>query len=211
MVGGSLGGLTAALVLADVGCDVAVYERSSAALEARGAGIAVLDETVRWFAERSAVDPDELCSSTRFIRFLDADGAVVHEREHRYRFSAWNTIYRALLAEFPQERYLLGQEVVGFAPDGDGVALALRSGAPARADLVVCADGIGSTARADLLPEVTPALRGVRRVARHPARGRADAAPRTPRCTTRSPTRCCPTATSSSTRSPGRTGLGGSG
>ena len=86
VVGGSLGGLTAALVLADVGCDVAVYERSSAALEARGAGIAVLDETVRWFAERSAVDPDELCSSTRFIRFLDADGAVVHEREHRYHF-----------------------------------------------------------------------------------------------------------------------------
>lgn len=160
VVGGSLGGLTAALVLADVGCDVAVYERSSAALEARGAGIAVLDETVRWFAERSAVDPDELCSSTRYIRFLDADGAVVHEREHRYRFSAWNTIYRALLTEFPQERYLLGQEVVGFAPDGDGVALALRSGAPARADLVVCADGIGSTARADLLPDVTPAYAG---------------------------------------------------
>jgi len=126
VVGGSLGGLTAALVLADVGCDVAVYERSSAALEARGAGIAVLDETVRWFVERSAVDPDELCSSTRYIRFLDADGAVVHEREHRYRFSAWNTIYRALLAEFPQERYLLGQEVVGFAPDGDGVALAVH-------------------------------------------------------------------------------------
>jgi 2,6-dihydroxypyridine 3-monooxygenase len=160
VVGGSLGGLTAALVLADVGCDVAVYERSSAALEARGAGIAVLDETVRWFAERSTVDPDELCSSTRFIRFLDADGAVVHEREHRYRFSAWNTIYRALLAEFPGERYLLGQEVVGLAADGDGVAVALRSGAAARADLVVCADGIGSPRRADLFPEVTPAYAG---------------------------------------------------
>ena len=160
VVGGSLGGLTAALVLADVGCDVAVYERSSAALEARGAGIAVLDETVRWFSERSAVDPDELCSSTRFIRFLDADGAVVHEREHRYRFSAWNTIYRALLAELPAERYQLGHEVSGFCQEGRAVELTLRGGERVAADLLVAADGIGSGTRAALLPEVSPTYSG---------------------------------------------------
>jgi glycine/D-amino acid oxidase-like deaminating enzyme len=39
VVGGSLGGLTVALVLADIGCDVVVLERSAAELEARGAGI----------------------------------------------------------------------------------------------------------------------------------------------------------------------------
>ena len=47
IVGGSIGGLTAALVLRDIGCDVTVYERASATLEARGAGIAVLPETLR--------------------------------------------------------------------------------------------------------------------------------------------------------------------
>lgn len=160
VVGGSLGGLTAALVLADLGCDVVVHERSSAALEARGAGIAVLDETVRWFTEHTTTGPDELCSATRFIRFVDADGAVVHEREHRYRFSAWNTVYRALLAAFPGERYLLGHEVVALRPDGEGVEIALRSGRRDRADLVVCADGIGSTARATLLPDVAPSYAG---------------------------------------------------
>ena len=35
VMGGSLGGLTAALVLRDAGCDVRVFERSSAALQAR--------------------------------------------------------------------------------------------------------------------------------------------------------------------------------
>ncbi len=161
VVGGSLGGLTAALVLADVGCDVVVHERSSAALEARGAGIAVLDETVRWFAERTTTSPDELCSATRFIRFLDADGSVAHEREHRYRFSAWNTIYRALLAELPAERYLLGHEVVALEQDDDdGVEVALRSGERDRVDLAVCADGIGSTTRATLMPDVAPAYAG---------------------------------------------------
>jgi 2,6-dihydroxypyridine 3-monooxygenase len=74
VVGGSLGGITAALVLADVGCDVTVYERSPSRLEARGAGIAVLDETVRWFAERTDTDPEEVCSATRWIRFLGGGG-----------------------------------------------------------------------------------------------------------------------------------------
>ena len=79
-----------------------VYERSSAALQARGAGIAVLDETVRWLAERTPTNPDELCSSTSWIRFLGADGSPVHQRAHRYRYSSWNTIYRALLASSPR-------------------------------------------------------------------------------------------------------------
>ncbi len=47
VVGGSVGGLTAALVLRDAGCDVTVFERSSAALQARGAGIAALEATLR--------------------------------------------------------------------------------------------------------------------------------------------------------------------
>lgn len=157
VVGGSLGGLTAALVLADVGCDVTVYERSASTLEARGAGIAVLDETVRWFAERTRTDPDELCSTTRWIRFLDRAGGCVHERAHTYRFSSWNTIYRALLADLPARRYRLGCEVVDIEPDG---RLTLGTGERVEADLVVCADGIGSAARARLLPDVTPTYSG---------------------------------------------------
>lgn len=160
VVGGSLGGLTAALVLADAGCDVTVYERSAAELEARGAGIAVLDETVRWFAERTDTDPEALCSATGHIRFLDADGAVVHDRAHRYLFSSWNTIYRALLAHLPAGRYRLGHELTGFVQDGAGVELAFARGGAERVDLLVCADGIGSAARATLLPQVAPRYSG---------------------------------------------------
>jgi 2,6-dihydroxypyridine 3-monooxygenase len=160
VVGGSLGGLTAALVLADIGCEVTVYERSSSTLQARGAGIAVLDETVRWFAERTPTDPDELCSSTHWIRFVGGDGATVHERAHRYRFSSWNTIYRALLDQLPAGRYLLGRETTSMRQNGDRVELEFRSGERARADVVVCADGIGSAARATLLPDVTPGYSG---------------------------------------------------
>ena len=43
VVGGSLGGLTAALLLRDIGCDVTVYERSRETLQARGAGSTGVD------------------------------------------------------------------------------------------------------------------------------------------------------------------------
>ena len=49
IMGGSIGGLTAALVLRDLGCEVDVYERSTTALEARGAGIGLHPMTIRYF------------------------------------------------------------------------------------------------------------------------------------------------------------------
>ena len=100
VVGGSLGGLTAALVLRDAGCDVRVFERSASALQARGAGIAALDATLRYLTERGGLRPEDVCSSTGWIRFLRGDGSTEHEQRHRYRFSSWNTIYRSLLPLF---------------------------------------------------------------------------------------------------------------
>ena len=94
IAGGSVGGLTAALVLRDAGCDVRVFERSSTALQARGAGIAALDTTLDYLLKRGGFQVTDVCSSTGWIRFLNRDGSVQHEQRHRYRFSSWNTIYR---------------------------------------------------------------------------------------------------------------------
>jgi 2,6-dihydroxypyridine 3-monooxygenase len=160
VVGGSLGGLTAALVLRDAGCDVTVFERSSSALEARGAGIAVLPETLRYPVERLGVPPGRICSSTAWIRFLEADGSVRHEQRHGYLFSSWNTIYRTLLGALEPERYRLGRELATFTGDDDGVTLRFADGPETRADLLVCADGINSAARQAMLPDVAPRYAG---------------------------------------------------
>ncbi|MDQ3947313.1 MAG: FAD binding domain-containing protein [Actinomycetota bacterium] len=162
VVGGSLGGLTAGLVLRDAGCDVHVYERSRSALEGRGAGIAVLDATLRYFVEHGIADPAEVCTSTGWIRYLHADGSVHYEEKHCYRFSSWNTIYRGLLSRFDQARYHLGEEMTGFEanPSGDAVDVFFGDGRVEQADLLVCADGIGSTCRQHLLPDVAPAYAG---------------------------------------------------
>jgi 2,6-dihydroxypyridine 3-monooxygenase len=160
VVGGSLGGLTAALLLRDAGCDVTVYERSSSALRARGAGIAVLEQTLRYPVERQGVPPERISSSTDWIRFLEADGSVRHEQRHRYRFSAWNTVYRTLLGGLPPERYRLGWEMASSTSDDTGVTVRSTDGEQVRADLLVCADGISSSSRRALLPEVVPSYAG---------------------------------------------------
>jgi 2,6-dihydroxypyridine 3-monooxygenase len=160
IAGGSVGGLTAALVLRDAGCDVRVFERSSTALQARGAGIAALDTTLDYLLTRGRFQVTDVCSSTGWIRFLNRDGSVQHEQRHRYRFSSWNTIYRSLLSLLDAGRYQLGTEVTGFAEQRGTVTVTLGTGQRVESDLLVCADGVGSPARARLLPAVRPAYSG---------------------------------------------------
>jgi 2,6-dihydroxypyridine 3-monooxygenase len=101
-----------------------------------------------------------VCSSTGWIRFFNADGSIRHAQRHRYRFSSWNTIYRSLLRLFDADRYLLGREVVAFDQASDGVVVTLADGSRDRAALLVCADGVGSTARARLVPGAAPSYAG---------------------------------------------------
>jgi len=154
VVGGSLGGLTAALLLRELGLDVTVYERSGTELEQRGAGIGFLPASYRYLAERARVDPDEVSISTRYIRYLDRQGRLVHEREQPYRFSNWNTVYRSLLRRFGGERYLLGRECIDLRQSDRKVRISQAGGDQVEVDMLVCADGVGSRARASLLPEV---------------------------------------------------------
>jgi 2,6-dihydroxypyridine 3-monooxygenase len=153
IAGGSLGGLTAALVLRDLGLDVTVYERSPSELRQRGAGIGFLPASYRYLDERTDVALDDISVTTSHIRYLARDGSVVHEQDHRYRFSSWNTVYRELLAAYGPERYLLGREVNDFSEDGQ-VTVRFTDGAVEAVDLLVCADGVGSRSRAQLLPDV---------------------------------------------------------
>jgi 2,6-dihydroxypyridine 3-monooxygenase len=160
VVGGSLGGLTAALVLRDLGCEVDVFERSTAELESRGAGIVALDATLRYLRERTDLDVDQVTTSTGFLRYLGRDGTVVYEEPRCYRYSAWHSIYGALLGRFGRERYHLGRQMAGLRQRGQQVEVRFADGASASYELVVCADGITSGARAALQPRARPAYAG---------------------------------------------------
>ena len=77
VVGGSMGGLTAALLLSDLDFDVDVFERSPEPLEGRGAGIVVQPDTVRWFAEHGGTEAVERVSTgSSHLRYLGEDDTV---------------------------------------------------------------------------------------------------------------------------------------
>ena len=137
-----------------------MFERSTTELESRGAGIVVLDETVRYFRERTDLELEQLTTATGFLRYLDRDGAVVYEEPRRYRYSAWHTIYRALLDCFGRGRYHLGKEMSGFSQQDEHVQVRFADGSAAAYDLLVCADGIASNARTMLQPQARPAYAG---------------------------------------------------
>lgn len=160
VVGGSIGGLTVALLLRDLGCEVEVHERSTSPLEARGAGIAVLPETVRYLTERGALDAADVCTTTSVVRYLGADGSTAFEEDRPHRFSSWNAIYRALLERFGHGRYHLSHPVRDVVGRADGATVVLEDGRTHDVDLVVCADGIRSGSRARLLPDVAPSYAG---------------------------------------------------
>ena len=160
VMGGSVAGLSAALVLRDLGCRVDVFERSGRALESRGAGIGMHPMTIRYFRESDALDAARVEIELPWLRFLDAAGETVHEEVMNYRFSSWSTIYRGLLGCFDPSRYHLGAEVVGLVQDETGVSISFAGGTTHRADLLVCADGISSMARAALLPAARPRYAG---------------------------------------------------
>lgn len=155
IVGGSIGGLSAALWLRDAGFDVTVFERSPVPLQQRGAGIGFLKETSKFLEERAGVDLDEISVKTELVHFLHRDGSVKFEKRQPYRFTSWNTVYRESLKTFGSERYMLGKEMVDFSQTEDEVSVQFSDGTSISFDLVVMADGVHSQARHKLLPEVS--------------------------------------------------------
>lgn len=159
IAGGSIGGLTAGLLLRDLGCEVDIYERSAAPLEDRGVGIVVLPVTERYFTKQSAASK-RVSLELNYWTYVDREGAVIDAAPVRSRFSAWGTIYRALLEAFGLDRYHLGHEVVGFDDDGEAVTARFANGSSAEGDLLIFADGLSSTGRSILLPSIRPAYAG---------------------------------------------------
>lgn len=156
VMGGSLGGLNAALYLRDAGFDVTIFERATQPLTGQGAGIVLNPYTVRYLTDSQTVEVADISISSHYLRYIDQDSQIAAELDVSYRFASYNSIYAGLLTLFGTDHYHLNQRVTGFSQKGDEVRVHTTQGLCLNCDLLVCADGIGSDARRWLLGH-TPA------------------------------------------------------
>lgn len=154
VVGGSIGGLTAALLLRKLGFEVDVFERTPTPLDNRGGGLVLQPIMMKWFDGHSTRRIEELSTEATRLRYLGPRDEVLYEGPFEWRCTSWGTVYRALLSDFGTEHYHLGEFCAGFSQDPDQVELRFVTGRVERADLVVFADGITSTGRRRLYPTV---------------------------------------------------------
>ncbi|MGF6574843.1 2-polyprenyl-6-methoxyphenol hydroxylase-like FAD-dependent oxidoreductase [Paraburkholderia sp. GAS333] len=160
VIGGSLGGLLTANTLRAAGWEADVFETSSKQLESRGGGVVlqpdVLDALA--YANVELPDPPGVMSGDRI--YLDRDDRVVEQLYMPQMQTSWSLLYRAMKNALPASALHAGETFVDFQMDGEQIITQFESGRSERADLLIGADGIRSTLRQRLLPEVVPVYAG---------------------------------------------------
>lgn len=160
VVGGSFGGLFAANLLLRAGWEVEIFERVGEALADRGAGIVTHDELFDAIRRAGAVIDDTLGCDTHSRTTLDAQGRLIAEMPLRQTLSAWGRLYRLLKDVFPVECYHYNRSFERLEQDDKGVTAFFADGSQAAGDLLIGADGIRSSVRAQLAPQARPAYAG---------------------------------------------------
>jgi salicylate hydroxylase len=171
VIGGGLGGLSAALAFHRTGFNVDVYEQAPELNEV-GGGINMGPNAARILYRLGlgeALDGAAVRPASAHVRRWD-DGrtlqtAPLNPRCDELYGAPHLTAHRAdlqriIAAGLPPERIHLGHRLVGLADEGDAVEASFANGGRIRADIVVGADGIHSTVRTLLFGAEEPNFAG---------------------------------------------------
>ena len=160
VIGGSMGGLFAALLLRRAGWDAHVFERVAVELSGRGAGIVTHPELIAALAAAGLHPGENLGVFMEERRTLDRCGGVIGRHRCPQTATSWNRLFQMLRDALPADRYHLGRELVAIETYPDRAVARFADGSAAEAELVVGADGFRSTVRQHFLPDVKPAYAG---------------------------------------------------
>lgn len=160
VIGGSLGGLFAGNILMRSGWDVTIVERIGERLEGRGAGLGVHPPMLQGLLAAGAKVDGSIGVAVGGRTAFARDGSIIGELRMPQFCTSWARLYSMLSAAFPEKRMRHGVALAGFVEDHDGVTARLADGAEIRADVLVAADGLRSTVRRQIFPDVELAYAG---------------------------------------------------
>jgi 2-polyprenyl-6-methoxyphenol hydroxylase-like FAD-dependent oxidoreductase len=159
IIGGSMAGLFAALLLRQRGIDVVVFERAATELSGRGAGIATHAQILE-VIESLGLDTRELGVGIRLRRVFGPDGRLVAQSVRPQLMTSWDRLFTLLRAALPADNYRRGQEFVRAEQNESGVTAHFADGARASGDLLIGADGLRSGVRTILISQQPLAYAG---------------------------------------------------
>jgi 2-polyprenyl-6-methoxyphenol hydroxylase-like FAD-dependent oxidoreductase len=160
VIGGSIAGLLAANALRSIGWDAVVCERAPSDLQGRGAGLGTHRELVTLLA-RLGLAADRTIGTEIATRIcLDRGGRITHRLPMPQRMTSWPRMYHLLKHALPAGCYRHAMELVRVEQDSDTVTAVFANGRRERGALLVAADGVRSTVRAQLAPQVQPHYAG---------------------------------------------------
>ncbi len=159
VIGGSMSGLLAAVMLQRRGWHVDVFERVESELAGRGAGIVAQPELIARLVALE-LDTRELGVLARTRKLLERDGRIALVTECPQVLTAWERVYRVLRDAFAPAHYHRGRGLKAFTQSAAGVTAHFYDGGTMEADVLVGADGLRSTVRGQCLPEIAPLYAG---------------------------------------------------
>lgn len=154
-----MSGLFAAAFLRQIGWEADVYERSTVELVGRGAGITTHPELLEALDASGAGTRDLGITVEKRIA-IDRDGQIIDERPLKQILTSWDRLQRLLRATIDPARYHLGWTFERVEQDGSGVRVHFNGGRVEDADILVGGDGVRSSVRSQLAPELQPIYAG---------------------------------------------------
>lgn len=165
IIGGSIASCSAAIELQRLGCEVDVYEQSTADFSERGVGIGAYQQFIELCQQRDLLDPDIPCipfTQRQFVRLGEngSEQRLWHQSMSSTVFT-WGQLYANLRKRVDDKHFHSGMRLLDATPRAeDSVELSFSNGQRLDCDLVLFADGHDSLGRQLLCPEHTPRYTG---------------------------------------------------
>jgi 2-polyprenyl-6-methoxyphenol hydroxylase-like FAD-dependent oxidoreductase len=167
IVGGSIAGCSAAILLLKEGHEVTIFERSGKALVGRGGGIGTTTSLMDEIKQDGLIGSGFAHFSINKMPLIGKSesseplGKTAWSIPMEFQVFQWNELWRSLRQNVPNKNYKSGIKITGAEMlETEQVRLFTNSGKNYDFDLVLFADGYSSLGRNILFPDVKLQYRG---------------------------------------------------